>query len=136
MESVIYKMRKLIVLCDECRKPRDFSSQGFCESKNREVDLDITNAMIGFSHHIRLDQKRMLSIFCCHKDSRVMAFLHGLIISKLFVSDFFAKIKITTKKRRGRLPLLLSFHENIVLHNLLRLQIYLASLFFHHSFRP
>ena len=66
-------------------------------------DLDIANNMIGFSHHIRLDQKRMLSIFCCHKDSRVMAFLHGLIISKLFVSDFFAKIKITTKKKKRQI---------------------------------
>ena len=94
-------MRNPIILCGECRKPRDFSSQGFCESKNREVDPDITNAMIGFSHHIRLDQKRMLSIFFCHKDSRVMAFLHGLIILKPSVSNFLRKSRLPQKKEEA-----------------------------------
>ncbi|GAB6401923.1 hypothetical protein IMM1_31530 [Pseudocoprococcus immobilis] len=49
--------------------PRNLCPWGICESKNKEVDPDVVNTMIGFSQHIRLDQERMLSIFCCHKDS-------------------------------------------------------------------
>lgn len=58
-EKFNYSLRRM-------QKTPRFLISGLCESKNKEVDPDITKPMIGFSHHIRLDQKRMLSIFCCH----------------------------------------------------------------------
>ena len=94
-------MRNPIILCGECRKPRDFSSQGFCESKNREVDPDIANAMIVFfsSHPVGSGADAVYLLLLLRQPRN--GFSSWSYYIKTVGFKFFAKIKITTKKEEA-----------------------------------